>query len=144
MTRSASPLRPSKVTLGRVLHCTVQPYHSPQPPQPTPIPMPYPPSSSPSLCLQLCRKVFQSASWLCSTVVVCRYNKPLLPKYEAAERSVLEKQQGIEAKIAGRRINQASHPCFQMAVISSLRGTLSCVYATWVLPLHNLFARSGA
>ncbi len=38
--------------------------------------------------------------------VVCRYNKPLLPKYEAAERNVQLKQQAIEKKIAGRRINQ--------------------------------------
>ena len=35
-----------------------------------------------------------------------RYNKPLLPKYEAAERNVQLKQQAIEKKIAGRRINQ--------------------------------------
>ena len=47
-------------------------------------------------------------------MALCRYNKPLLPKYEAAEKSVLEKQQAIEAKIAGRRINQASHPCSRL------------------------------
>lgn len=35
-----------------------------------------------------------------------RYNKPLLPKYEAAERNVQLKQEAIEKKIAGRRINQ--------------------------------------
>ncbi|DBA96843.1 hypothetical protein WJX82_009463 [Trebouxia sp. C0006] len=34
------------------------------------------------------------------------YNKPLLPKYEAAESNVQLKQQAIEKKIAGRRINQ--------------------------------------
>jgi len=47
---------------------------------------------------------------LMSTFVVFRYNKPLLPKYEAAERNVQLKQQAIEKKIAGRRINQVHFP----------------------------------
>ena len=48
--------------------------------------------------LHLVGDTFQSRS--------CRYNKPLLSKYEAAERDVQLKQQEIEKKIAGRRINQ--------------------------------------
>ncbi len=47
---------------------------------------------------------------LTSAFGVFRYNKPLLPKYEAAERNVQLKQQAIEKKIAGRRINQVHFP----------------------------------
>lgn len=54
---------------------------------------------------------FGMQSWqLMSAFDVCRYNKPLLPKYEAAERNVQLKQQAIEKKIAGRRINQVHFP----------------------------------
>ena len=39
-------------------------------------------------------------------VLLCRYNKPLLPKYKAAEDSVQARQAAIEKKIANRRVNQ--------------------------------------
>lgn len=62
-----------------------------------------------SSCLPSLHSSRMALMYVHSSVSICRYNKPLLPKYEAAERRVEEKQHEIEAKIAGRRINQVCH-----------------------------------
>lgn len=72
----------------------------------------------------------------CSALDIRRYNKPLLPKYEAAERGVAEKQKAIEAKIAGRRINQASSACFDLLLVARQPPGAAIGSTPWLHVLH--------
>lgn len=63
------------------------------------------------------------SAW-CSAVVLCRYNKPLLPKYEAAETKVHQIQEAIAEKIGSRRINQVGCCCFQIPCQVQTRDSL--------------------
>ena len=61
-----------------------------------------------------------------TTVLLCRYNKPLLPKYKAAEDSVQATQAAIEKKIATRRINQVQPPSTYVCVLLAAEPCSNC------------------
>ena len=54
----------------------------------------------------------------CLGTYLCRYNKPLMTKYQRAEDACQEQQRQIEAALASRRINKVRlgwcvEPCWQ-------------------------------